>query len=84
MNYQFNQQTAALLVQGQACPAPLVHHFVQEAYNTFNALQSSFIEIRELKYALQCKSDEADMLKEKLLEKENHNAQEKEIKEEAC
>lgn len=78
MNITFNSNIANALINGHPIPAPLVHQFVQEAYDTFRYAQKTFTSNKDYESNIQHLENELSVVKEALLVAEEELEESKE------
>lgn len=67
MNIGFNSNIANALVNGHPVPTPLIHHFVQEAYDTFQYAQKAFASNKDYESNIKHLENEMSVVKAALL-----------------
>ena len=78
MNITFNSNIANALINGHPIPAPLVHQFVQEAYDTFQYAQKAFISNKDYESNIIHLENEMSVVKAVLLDCEEELEESKE------
>ena len=78
MSIQFNTNTANALINGASIPVPFIHQFVQEAYDTFQYAQKTFISKKDCEAHIQHLENELSVVKEALLVAEEELEESKE------